>query len=63
LSEAPFLLVISGPNGAGKSTLTDYLIEAGIDFGQYINPDQIAATLDLPEPARSKQAQAIADFQ
>jgi predicted ABC-type ATPase len=63
LSDAPFLLVVSGPNGSGKSTLTDYLIEAGIDFGQYINPDQIAATLDLPEPARSKQAQAIADFQ
>jgi predicted ABC-type ATPase len=63
LSDAPFLLVLAGPNGSGKSTLTDYLIEAGIDFGEYINPDRIAATLDLPEPTRSKQAQAIADFQ
>lgn len=63
MSDAPFLLVIAGPNGSGKSTLTDYLIEAGIDFGEYINPDQIATTLDLPEPVRSKQAQAIADFQ
>jgi predicted ABC-type ATPase len=63
LSDAPFLLVIAGPNGSGKSTLTNYLIEAGIDFGEYINPDEIAATLDLPEPVRSKQAQAIADLQ
>jgi predicted ABC-type ATPase len=63
LSEAPFLLVIAGPNGSGKSTLVNYLIEAGIDFGEHINPDEIAAALDLPEPARSRQAQAIADFQ
>jgi predicted ABC-type ATPase len=63
LSDAPFLLIFAGPNGSGKSTLADYLIEAGIDFGEYINPDQIAATLDLSEPRRSRQAQAIADFQ
>jgi predicted ABC-type ATPase len=63
LSDPPFLLVIAGPNGSGKSTLTDYLIEAGFDFGEYINPDQIANTLELPEPQRSKQAQTIADFQ
>jgi predicted ABC-type ATPase len=63
LSHAPFLLVFAGPNGSGKSTLVDYLIEAGIDFGEHINPDEIAATLDLPEPVRSRQAQAIADFQ
>jgi predicted ABC-type ATPase len=41
--EQPFLLVLAGPNGSGKSTLTDYLIEAGVDFGEYINPDVIAA--------------------
>lgn len=63
MSDAPFLLVLAGPNGSGKTTLTDYLLEAGIDFGEYINPDRIATTLDLPEPARSRQAQAIADFQ
>jgi predicted ABC-type ATPase len=63
LSDAPFLLVLAGPNGSGKTTLTDHLLEAGIDFGEYINPDRIATTLDLPEPARSRQAQAIADFQ
>jgi predicted ABC-type ATPase len=63
LSDAPFLLVLAGPNGSGKTTLTEYLLEAGIEFGEYINPDRIATTLDLPEPARSRQAQAIADFQ
>lgn len=63
MSDAPFLLVIAGPNGSGKSTLVDYLMEAGIDCGEHINADQIATTLDLPEPRRSKQAQQIADFQ
>lgn len=55
------MLVLAGPNGSGKSTLTDYLIEAGVDFGEYINPDVIAAALDTPEPLRSRRAQAIAD--
>lgn len=55
------MLVLAGPNGSGKSTLTDYLIEAGVDFGEYINPDVIAAALDAPEPERSRRAQAIAD--
>jgi predicted ABC-type ATPase len=60
--DRPFLLVVAGPNGSGKSTLTDYLIEAGVDFGEYINPDRIAAALSIPEPARSRRAQEIADF-
>lgn len=63
MEEQPVLLVIAGPNGSGKSFLTNYLIAAGIEFGEYINADEIAATLDLPEPARSRQAQQIADFQ
>lgn len=62
MDEPPFVLVIAGPNGSGKSTLTNYLVRAGIDFGDYINPDEIAATLDLPEPQRSRQAQQFADF-
>lgn len=55
------MMVVAGPNGSGKSTLTNYLSSAGVDFGVYINPDQIAATLDLSEPARSRAAQDIAD--
>jgi predicted ABC-type ATPase len=62
LTGAPFLLVIAGPNGSGKSTLTKYLQDVGVDFGIYINPDEIALTLDLPEPQRALQAQSIADF-
>jgi predicted ABC-type ATPase len=57
------LLVVAGPNGSGKSTLTQYLLKSGIDFGNYINPDEIALTLELPEPERSRQAQARADFE
>lgn len=62
MTDAPFLLIIAGPNGSGKTTLTKSLLAAGIDFGIYINPDDIAQTLDLPEPQRTAQAQAIADF-
>jgi len=62
LTDRPFLLVIAGPNGSGKSTLISYLGGAGVDFGIHINPDDIARTLDLPEPQRTAQAQAIADF-
>lgn len=57
----PFLLILAGPNGSGKSTLTNYLIEAGIDFGEYINPDEIALAVGGPEPERSKRAQEMAD--
>jgi predicted ABC-type ATPase len=53
--------MFAGPNGSGKSTLTNYLIATGLDFGDYINPDEIAAALDAPEPQRSKRAQEIAD--
>lgn len=35
----------------------------GVDFGTYINPDEIALTLGMPEPQRSIQAQHIADQQ
>jgi predicted ABC-type ATPase len=62
LTEQPFLLVIAGPNGSGKTTLIQHLLDAGIDFGVYINPDDIALTLDLPEPQRSAQAQTISDL-
>jgi predicted ABC-type ATPase len=62
LTEGPFLVVIAGPNGSGKSTLTKSLLDSGVDLGIYINPDEIAQTLDLPEPLRTKQAQEIADF-
>lgn len=61
MSDDPILLVIAGPNGSGKSTLTERLRGLSYNFGTYINPDEIAATLDLPEPDRSRQAQALAD--
>jgi predicted ABC-type ATPase len=63
LAAAPVLLVIAGPNGSGKSTLTEFLRGLGYEFGTYINPDEIAATLELPEPDRSRRAQALADLQ
>lgn len=57
----PFVVIIAGPNGPGKSTLTRMLIDEGIDFGRYINPDEIAATLTGAYDDRVRTAQAIAD--
>lgn len=61
LSSAPFALMIAGPNGSGKSTLTNQLIQDGIDLGEYINPDEIAATLTGDWATRSAAAQRVAD--
>jgi replicative DNA helicase len=55
--------MIAGPNGAGKTTLTQHLLRNGIDLGDYINPDDIAAKLSGSVAERSKQAQQIADEQ
>ena len=42
-----------------KETITKSLLDSGVDLGIYINPDEIAQTLDLPEPLRTKQAQEL----
>ena len=55
--------MIAGPNGSGKTTLTNQLRRAGIDLGRYINPDEIAATLEGDYGGRVRQAQAMADAQ
>jgi predicted ABC-type ATPase len=61
MAEPPFLLVVAGPNGSGKTTLTDQLRADGVNFGRYINPDDIAKTLDGRYEDRVRQAQALAD--
>lgn len=53
--------MIAGPNGAGKTTLTRVLREKGIDFGEYINPDDIANELEGTYDERVKRAQTIAN--
>lgn len=57
----PLLTVIAGPNGSGKSTLIDYLRKSNIDFGEYINADEIAKSLKLVGDTGSREAQKIAD--
>ena len=57
----PFVVVIAGPNGSGKSSLTRHLQKQGYDFGDYINPDDIAARLTGSYDDRVRQAQVIAD--
>lgn len=55
--------MIAGPNGSGKTTLTNFLRGKGLDFGRYINADDIAATLTGGYGARVREAQAMADAQ
>jgi predicted ABC-type ATPase len=57
----PLVVVIAGPNGSGKSSLTRHLQARGYDFGEYINPDDIAADLSGSDEERVRRAQAIAD--
>jgi predicted ABC-type ATPase len=57
----PFVLMIAGPNGSGKTTLTRQMRASGIDFGEYINPDDIALTLQGDYPTRVARAQIEAD--
>jgi len=59
--DAPFLLMVAGPNGSGKTTLTRMLRDRGIDFGEYINPDDIAINLEGSYEARVAEAQRVAD--
>jgi predicted ABC-type ATPase len=53
--------MVAGPNGSGKTTLTEWLRRQNVEFGEYINPDEIARELDGSYDARVLQAQAIAD--
>jgi predicted ABC-type ATPase len=56
----PDLVIVAGPNGSGKTTLTNRLRAIGLDFGEYINTDEIA--LELPAgDQRDAQAQQIAN--
>jgi predicted ABC-type ATPase len=57
----PILAVIAGPNGSGKTTLTRQLIADGANFGEYINPDDIALTISGDMAVRTRAAQAEAD--
>ena len=38
--------MIAGPNGSGKSTLTNILTGQGINFGEYLNADEIAQGIE-----------------
>jgi len=54
------LRLIAGPNGAGKSTFTSEILSKHVDLGIYINPDEIATTLEGDDLTRAKKAQQIA---
>jgi predicted ABC-type ATPase len=57
----PVLIVIAGPNGSGKTSLTRFLERQGYDFGDYINPDDIAKGLTGTYEDRVRCAQVLAD--
>jgi predicted ABC-type ATPase len=53
--------MVAGPNGAGKTTLTGWLRRQAVEFGEYINADEIAESLAGSYGARVADAQVIAD--
>ena len=55
------MLIVAGPNGAGETTLVQTLRQNGVEFGEYINPDDIARELQGSYDDRVRQAQVIAD--
>lgn len=57
----PKLILIAGPNGSGKTTLTEKLKSAGVDFGEYVNPDEIALSLGGSGDDIVRKAQKIAE--
>ncbi|WP_299594944.1 zeta toxin family protein [uncultured Microbulbifer sp.] len=57
----PRVILIAGPNGSGKSTLTEMFMNKNMDFGEYINPDEIAEELGGDYDAAVREAQRIAE--
>jgi predicted ABC-type ATPase len=60
MNSKPKMILIAGPNGSGKSTLTKHLKDKGMDFGEYVNPDDIALTLSGDDLQIMRKAQEIA---
>lgn len=61
MSRIPVLCIIAGPNGSGKTILTRQLARDGVDFGEYINPDDIAAGRKGSYDERVRDAQHEAE--
>ncbi len=53
----PTVTMFAGPNGSGKSTLYRKLVREGLDFGHYLNADDIAQTLVGDHSTVAEQAQ------
>ena len=47
----PCFTIFGGPNGSGKSTAYDRFLQAGFDSGEYLNPDEIAKSLNAGSAA------------
>jgi predicted ABC-type ATPase len=41
----PRVTMFAGPNGSGKTTLHRQLVTQGLDFGHYLNADDLAREL------------------
>ncbi|WP_050982077.1 hypothetical protein [Mucilaginibacter paludis] len=62
----PRLRVFAGPNGSGKSTVIDYIRSyrannKPVDFGYYINADDIATALKIEKKFSFRQFDFQAD--
>lgn len=56
----PVVTMFSGPNGSGKSTLKAQHQALGIDFGDWVNADEIAAAMAGAPDAVAAEAQLAA---
>lgn len=61
MNKRPRLILIAGPNGSGKSTLTRMMKDQGMEFGIYVNPDDIAKTLTGSDLQNALKAQKMAE--
>jgi predicted ABC-type ATPase len=55
----PVVTMIAGPNGSGKTTLYRNLMAEGLDFGEYLNADDIAKTKRGNPVQIGQEAQAV----
>jgi len=47
------LRIFAGPNGSGKSTIVNIVKEQAVDFGVYVNADDIKTELP-PNPLKGE---------
>ncbi|MDY7000391.1 MAG: zeta toxin family protein [Thermodesulfobacteriota bacterium] len=53
MKKRPNIVVIAGPNGAGKSTTASRLLHGALSVSEFVNADDIAASLSPNNPEKT----------